>query len=57
MTIVIAAGLCSLIPPLYFLRLLADGRQLHEKLAERAAAFREDAKQEEKPSAGLERSA
>jgi len=36
---------------------MADGRKLREKLVEQAAAFREDAQQEKKQSAGFDHSA
>jgi hypothetical protein len=47
--IIIAAGFCLLIPPVYFLRLMADARRLEAKLQERAAQINENAQEHEAP--------
>ncbi len=48
MNLIVPAGLCSLIPPFYFIRLMADARKLRRQLRESRSEFREDAQEEER---------
>jgi hypothetical protein len=45
--IILAAGLCSLILSVYFLRLMADGKKLERRLLERRTESSENGQEEE----------
>ena len=47
MNIILAAGLCSLILSVYFLRLMADGKKLERRLLERRTESSENGPEEE----------
>ena len=48
MTLIIAAGLCSLFPPVYFIRLMADAQKLQRRVLERRSEFHENAQEKER---------
>lgn len=47
MNFIIAAGLFFLIPPVYFIRLMADAKKLERRLLERPIKFGENVQEEE----------
>jgi len=49
MNMIIVAGVCSLIIPVYLMLLMTDGRKLRERLREREAAPPRDAQEGERP--------
>lgn len=49
MNMIILAGVCSLMIPVYFFILMADGRKLRERLREREAAPLREAQEHTRP--------
>jgi len=47
--IIIAAGICSILPAVYLMRLMADGRKLTERLQERSIELSNGAQAREVP--------
>lgn len=47
MILIISAGLCSLVPPLYLVRLMADARKLRARLLEQPLKISHDAQEQE----------